>query len=96
MQVVGVGGVSYSPPELTPTLNEPSLSWRSSPSTAFGHVPSALTKSTWSMSCGLESMYQTKQLYVPQVELPVFDLPIRTPWPGAKESEPICCTASSV
>ncbi len=28
--------------------------------------------------------------------LAVFVLPIRTPWPGAKESEPICCTTSIV
>ena len=48
------------------------------------------------MSCGLESMYQTKQLNEPQVELPVFDLPISTPWPGVNESEPICCTTSIV
>jgi hypothetical protein len=53
---------SYSPPELTPTLKDPSLSWRSSPGVAFCTVPSGRTKSTWSMSCGLESMYQMKQL----------------------------------
>ena len=41
-------------------------------------------------------MTHTKQENVPQLELLVLVLEIRTPWPGSKESEPICWTTSIV
>ncbi len=41
-------------------------------------------------------MTQAKQLAPPQLLEPVLVFVIRTPWPGSKESEPICCTTSIV
>ena len=48
------------------------------------------------MSCGLASTYQVVQLNEPQSELLFFVLPISTPLPPVNESEPICCTTSTV
>jgi hypothetical protein len=98
VEVQAVRGVSYSyvDPEPRPALKDASFFWRSSPVVALLTVPSAATKSTWLMSSGCESTTHTKQLKVPQEELAFLVLEIRTPWPGSKESEPICWTTSIV